>query len=105
MTENALELWPEIFAVLAGVIVIFLFALTIAISHRVKTQPGSSGHRPKDEDEGHEEIRPDGYIDSFAGTIEEAGGIKQIIIEAGKEVKDIKKQINEGDELRENAEE
>jgi hypothetical protein len=74
MTENALELWPEIIAVLAGVIVLFLFALAIAISHRVKTQPGSSGHRPKDEDEGHEEIRPDGYIDSFAGTIEEAGG-------------------------------
>lgn len=29
--------------------------------------------------------------------IEEAGGIKGIIIEVGKEVKDIKKQIAEGD--------
>jgi hypothetical protein len=74
MTENALELWPEILAIIAGAIVLFLFALTIAIPHRVKISPGSSGHRPKEEDEGHEEIRPDGYIDSFAGTIEEAGG-------------------------------
>jgi hypothetical protein len=74
MTQNALELWPEILAVITGVIVLFLFALAVAIPHRVKTKPGSSGHRAKDEDEGHEEIRPDGYIDSFAGTIEEGGG-------------------------------
>lgn len=74
MTENALELWPEILAVIAGVIILFLFALTVALPHRVKTKPGSSGHRPSDESGEHEEIRTDGYIDSFAGEIEEAGG-------------------------------
>jgi hypothetical protein len=74
MTQNALELWPEILAVITGTIVLFLFALTVAISHHVKAKPGSSGHRDEEQHDGHEEIRSDGYIDSFAGTIEEAGG-------------------------------
>lgn len=80
MTENTLELWPEIFGIIGGVIVLILFALFIAIPHRAKTLPGSSGHRPKEEDEGHEEIRPDGFIDSFAGVIEEAGGGLPLVV-------------------------
>ncbi|MEJ2413342.1 MAG: hypothetical protein P8Y34_10190 [Anaerolineales bacterium] len=74
MTQNALELWPEIWAVISGAIVLFLFALTVAISHKSKKLPGSSGHRSAEDQEGHEEIQPDGYIDSFAGVIEEGGG-------------------------------
>ncbi len=74
MTQNALELWPEILAVITGTVVLFLFALTVAINHQAKTKPGSSGHREEEQHDGHEEIRGDGYIDSFAGTIEEAGG-------------------------------
>jgi hypothetical protein len=74
MTQNALELWPEILAVISGTVVLFLFALTVAISHKSKTLPGSSGHREEEDHEGHEEIQPDGYIDSFAGVIQEAGG-------------------------------
>ncbi|MFL7814107.1 MAG: hypothetical protein ACK2TT_06045 [Anaerolineales bacterium] len=74
MTQNALELWPEILAVISGTVVLFLFAITIAISHKSKALPGSSGHRGEEDHEGHEEIQPDGYIDSFAGAIEEAGG-------------------------------
>lgn len=74
MTQNALELWPEILAVISGTVVLFLFALTIAIPHKPKIKPGSGGHRGEEDHEGHEEIRGDGYIDSFAGTIEEAGG-------------------------------
>jgi hypothetical protein len=75
MTENIMQLWPEILGVLAGAIVLFLFAVTLALPHRSKVLPGSSGHR-KEEDEtgGHEIIQPDGYIDSFAKEIEEAGG-------------------------------
>jgi hypothetical protein len=75
MTENIMQLWPEILGVLAGAIVLFLFAVTLALPHRPKVLPGSSGHRKaEDETGGHEEIRPDGYIDSFAKEIEEAGG-------------------------------
>jgi len=74
MTQNVTQLWPEIVAVGAGALILFLFALTVALPHRPKVLPGSSGHR-EEEDEGvHEEIRPDGYIDSFNRNIEEAGG-------------------------------
>jgi hypothetical protein len=74
MTQNTLQLWPEILAVLGGAFVLFLFALTVAMRHRPTVEPGSSGHREAEEEGVHEEIRPDGYIDSFAGDIEEAGG-------------------------------
>jgi hypothetical protein len=74
MTQNVLQIWPEITWIIVGVFVLLLFALTIALPHRPKTLPGSSGHREADEEAGHEEIRPDGYIDSFAKDIEEAGG-------------------------------
>ena len=74
MTQNILELWPETLAVVFGALVLFLFALTIAVSHQAKVKPGSSGHRQDQQQDGHEEIRADGFIDSFAGTIEEAGG-------------------------------
>jgi len=74
MTQNVLELGPEILSVIAGVVVLSIFALAVAIPHIAKKKPGSSGHRKEEDHTGHEEIRADGYIDSFAGTIEEAGG-------------------------------
>jgi hypothetical protein len=74
MTENVLQLWPEILAVIGGSIVLFLFALALGMPHRPKVLPGSSGHRAPEESGEDEEIRADGYIDSFAGEIEEAGG-------------------------------
>lgn len=74
MTENVLQLWPEILSVAAGAFVLFVFALAVSIKSRPKIAPGSSGHRAEEDEGEHEEIRPDGYIDSFAKVIEEAGG-------------------------------
>jgi hypothetical protein len=74
MTQNVLELYPQIISVVLGAAVLLLFAVIVALPHRSKVLPGSSGHREEDEESVHEEIRPDGYIDSFAGQIEEAGG-------------------------------
>jgi len=74
MTDNVLQMWLEILAVVSGSIILFAFAIAMGISHRPKTLPGSSGHRPAEESGEDEEIRADGYIDSFAGEIEEAGG-------------------------------
>ncbi|MCB2178286.1 hypothetical protein KQH61_00045 [bacterium] len=74
MTANVLQIWPEILGVVGGSVVLFLFALALGLPHRPKTLPGSRGHRPTDESGEDEEIRADGYIDSFAGEIEEAGG-------------------------------
>ena len=74
MTQNVLELNSQILSVLAGIIILSVFALAVAVPHVVKKKPGSSGHRQEKDHAGHEEIRGDGFIDSFAGTIEEAGG-------------------------------
>ena len=74
MTDNVLQLWPQIRAIIFGGVVLFLFALMLGLPHRPKTLPGSSGHRKDSEIGEDEEIRADGYIDSFAGEIEEAGG-------------------------------
>jgi hypothetical protein len=74
MTQNVTELWPEILAIAGGAGVLLLFALAIALPHRPRTLPGSQGHRKPGDEAEHEEIRPDSYIDSFAGEIEEAGG-------------------------------
>jgi hypothetical protein len=74
MPENVLNVWTEIVWIGVGALILLIFAITMAIRHSPKTLPGSSGHRPKEEADEREVIRPDGYIDSFAGVIEEAGG-------------------------------
>jgi len=80
MTENVLDLWPQIFSVVAGTLVLLVFALAIAIKQKPDVHPGSSGHRQEEEQGENEEIRPDGYIDSFAKEIEEAGGGLTLIV-------------------------
>jgi hypothetical protein len=80
MTQNVMVLNSQIIWLVAGALVLFLFALTVAIPHRVKIPPGSQGHRTKEEDTVHEEIHPDGYIDSFANEIEEAGGGLPLVV-------------------------
>ena len=74
MTQNTLDIGAEIIGIVAGMAVLLIFALTIALPHRFRVSPGRRGHRRPDEEGGHEVIRPDGYIDSFAKEIEEAGG-------------------------------
>ena len=62
MTENVVQLWPEdTLAVIAGAVVLFIFAITLAWPHRPNVRPGSKGHRPKEETGEHEEI-PTGWI-------------------------------------------
>jgi hypothetical protein len=74
MTQNALRVGPEIFGIVVGAAVLLIFALTFALPQRSRILPGSQGHRRPDEDGHHEDVRPDGYIDSFNKEIEEAGG-------------------------------
>lgn len=74
MTQNVAQPWEAIVWIVGGAVVLFLFALAIALPQRSGVLPGSSGHRKEGEEAGHEEIRADGYIDSFAKEIEEAGG-------------------------------
>ncbi len=74
MPDNVLDVSGQVFSVLAGMLVLFGGALAFAIRHRMKVRPGSAGHRPEAERGEVERIGPDGYIDSFADVIEEAGG-------------------------------
>ena len=71
---TTLDIWGEIVGIVGGAFVLIVFAVMIAIKWRPNKLPGSSGHRDKDTEGDSETIRPDGYIDSFAGVIEEAGG-------------------------------
>lgn len=74
MTQNALHVWPEIIGIVVGAVILLLFALTFALPLRSRVLPGSHGHREEEDDGRHEDVRPDGYIDSFNREIEEAGG-------------------------------
>jgi hypothetical protein len=80
MTQNALQLWPEIIWVTAGAVVLFIFAVAIGVRSRAKVLPGSRGHREETGEFDVEEIRADGYIDGFAKDIEEAGGGVPLVV-------------------------
>ena len=80
MTQNVMQLGPQIIAIVVSAVVLLVFALTVAVPNRPRVLPGSSGHRDPGDQPGHEEIRADGYIDSFAKEIEEAGGALPLIV-------------------------
>jgi hypothetical protein len=80
MTQNVMQLWPEIFTVVGATVVLFLFALAIALPSRPRIPPAIHGHREASEETQHEEIRADGYIDNFAKEIEEAGGGLPVVV-------------------------
>lgn len=73
MIPHTSNVFGELVGIVGGAAILFLFALTLALPHRARKLPGSEGHR-EDESGEHEIIRADGYIDSFARVIEEAGG-------------------------------
>jgi hypothetical protein len=78
--QNVLQVGPQLFAVVAGTIVLFGAALAFAFKHRATSaDAGQSGHRPAASEEDTERVSPDGFIDSFAGVISEAGGGMPII--------------------------
>ena len=80
MPDNVLQVGPEIFSVVVGALVLFAIALTFAVRHRARVSPGSRGHRPEEEEGESESIGPDGYIDSFANAVEEAGGSVPVMV-------------------------
>jgi hypothetical protein len=74
MPDNVLDIAGQWFSVAAGTLVLLGGALAFAVRHRAKVRSGSAGHRPQGDEAEIERIGPDGYIDSFAGQVEEAGG-------------------------------
>jgi hypothetical protein len=80
VTQNSLLIFQEIVAVVAGAVVLLIFALALGIPPRHAVPPGFKGHREGEEEGESEVVRADGYIDSFAGVIEEAGGSLPLIV-------------------------
>ncbi|NPV08568.1 MAG: hypothetical protein HPY83_11495 [Anaerolineae bacterium] len=78
MTQNVLRVPLELAYTFGGALILIIFAVAVAIPHRIGALPGSRGHR--DIEDESEEVRPDSYIDSFAGEIEEAGGGLPLIV-------------------------
>ena len=74
MTRNVMDFWNEVIWIGGGVFVLLVFALALALPQNSRIPPASGGHRPRHAQPETEEISPDGYIDSFANEIEEAGG-------------------------------
>ena len=75
MPDNVLRVGPEIFSVIAGTIVFLGAALAFAFKYRATSaRAGERGQRPEGAAADAERVSPDGFIDSFAGVISEAGG-------------------------------
>lgn len=85
MTANVLSVWGEIIGIAVGGVALLIFGVFFsAFGRHWQTPPGSAGRRTTpgeqgvrdqtQEEQGGEVVRADGYIDSFAGVIEEAGG-------------------------------
>lgn len=74
MAQNVTPLWLELAYTFGGAAVLLVFALSIAVPGHATRRPASRGHRPGGDEGGSERVAPDGFIDSFAGEIEEAGG-------------------------------
>ncbi len=80
MTQNVMYVPGEILWVAGGALVLILFAVAVAWPNRASVLPGSKGHRVLEDESEHETIRADGYIDSFAHEIEEAGGGMPLVV-------------------------
>lgn len=95
MVANVLNVWGEIIGVIVGGVILGLFAITFSpLTRRPSVLPGSAGPRAsRQQQKGHEGesrgegsgsagevVRADGYIDSFAGVIQESGGGMPLIV-------------------------
>ena len=75
MPDNVLRIGAQLYSVIAWTVVLLGSALVFAFKYRAASdKAGARGHRPAGQTGEGEIERPDGFIDSFAGVISEAGG-------------------------------
>lgn len=80
MPLNVINIPYEIFSVVAGILVAVGAALAFSFRHKsTNADAGEKGPRPPGSEEDVERVSPDGFIDSFAGVISEAGGGMPVI--------------------------
>lgn len=91
MAMNVMNVWGELIGILVGVVVLLVFAITFSPLVRrpsvpsgaaaQRTRPGEKEeHLEEGQETGGEHVRADGYIDSFAGLVEEAGGSLPLVV-------------------------
>ncbi len=91
MVLNVLNVWGELISIVGGLLVLLIFGLTFSpLVYRPKVPSGAAaekaepgekeGHEAEGQEKGGEHVRADGYIDSFAGLVEEAGGSLPLIV-------------------------
>ncbi len=91
MTLNVLNVWGEFIGIAAGGLILLIFGLIFSpLVYRPKvpsgaaverTSPGEKEeHEARGQEAGGEHVHADGYIDSFAGLVEEAGGSLPLIV-------------------------
>ena len=75
MPSNVLQVGSELFIVIAGTVVLLAAALAFSFKyHATSAKAGERGQRVDKDSRDAERVSPDGFIDSFAGVISEAGG-------------------------------
>lgn len=91
MAQNVLNVWGEIIGLVVGVVILLIFGVTFSpLVYRPKVPSGSAvertgadekeAHQQRGEEAGGEHVRADGFIDSFAGVVEEGGGSLPLIV-------------------------
>ena len=73
MPENVLNVGSQVLAVIIGIHVLLGIALAFSFRYRTGAEAGSKGHRDESGDT-VQRVSPQGWIESFAGRVEEAGG-------------------------------
>ena len=80
MPDNVLNISGQAFSVIAGLVALLGAALAFSFKHKAtNADAGQAGLRPAESEEDTERVSPDGFIDSFAGVISEAGGGMPVI--------------------------
>jgi hypothetical protein len=73
--DNVLNVGSAVFTIVVWTTVLLAIALSFSFKYRAASdKAGASGNRPPERSSEGEIVRPDGFIDSFAGVISEAGG-------------------------------
>lgn len=74
MVENTTNIEVEAFWIVASAAALIVFSVFLAWRSKARRIPSGSKRHRKEPSGEFEQIKADGYIDSFAGEIEEGGG-------------------------------
>lgn len=91
MAANVLNIWGEVIGVFGGALILLIFGITFSPLVRHPSKPAGAAarklepgekeaHLEEGEAKGGEVVRADGFIDSFAGLVEEGGGSLPLIV-------------------------